>query len=801
MIKNKRGKAPIALGEILILVVATFAFAYLIYSSVGVVSGQTAPTIYTRSDGSQIVDYRTNRPLYPTPVETNAPLEVDSIFEVNTPTNNLFGQPPITASPTNIAGSSIPAQQWYSGQVGPQNPSPLPNPAAGNQIAEQAAQPPAPGTTPPPATDGTTPPPTPAAAAAAKPLSGLWNTVGNVYGFDETTTKGAKAGFLTDGGMMDGLVSSASWGATAYGAVQLLRFVGVKETIVNAASAALGAGVFAGRAASTIFHLGGGASFLIGAGVAIAVFLFMYKEEKNKIVRFECLPWDAPTGGRDCEKCNQQSILPCSEYQCRSLGQACDLVNKGTAEEKCVWINRNDVEPPIIQPWVEALTENHRYTPDNTINPPDRGVKIQNLNAVDGCVKAFTPLSFGVNLNEPAKCKLDYERKQEFEDMKFFFGGSSFLRYNHTQVLSLPGPTAINNATPIIQNDGSYTLFTKCMDANGNQNEASFVFKFCVEKGPDTTPPIIVSTSLINGMPVAYNTSSLPIEVYVNEPATCRWDFVDRVYDSMINEMSCSNGVFQMNARNTYTCRTTLTGLKNNELNKFYFRCKDQPSKPENDRYDNKQSYQFNVQGTSPLVITNVGPNGTLRDSTNVVKVDLTASTFGGYKEGKATCYYSETGDDDDYIEFFNTNSDDAKHSTELHLPQGDYNYFIKCLDLGGNSDKKEVSFRVESDNQAPAVVRIYHDESENKLVLVTNERAECSFSTSTCTFLYDDGVKFTVAGDENNMQFADWNVNGNYYIKCMDEFGNQPLPNLCNVIVRPFTVRAEGTPITGETS
>ena len=34
----------------------------------------------------------------------------------------------------------------------------------------------------------------------------------------------------------------------------------------------------------------------------------------------------------------------------------------------------------------------------------------------------------------------------------------------------------------------------------------------------------------------------------------------------MINEMSCSNGVFQMNARNTYTCRTTLTGLKNNEL-------------------------------------------------------------------------------------------------------------------------------------------------------------------------------------------------------------------------------------------
>jgi hypothetical protein len=122
------------------------------------------------------------------------------------------------------------------------------------------------------------------------------------------------------------------------------------------------------------------------------------------------------------------------EYQCRSLGQGCRLVNENTDEALCVWKNDNDVNYPAIQPWVDVLSTNHQYNPENTINPPDRGVRIVNSQSTSGKIKAYYPLTFGIMLNEPAACKIDYERKNTYDEMSFFFGGSSTLKYNHTQI-------------------------------------------------------------------------------------------------------------------------------------------------------------------------------------------------------------------------------------------------------------------------------------------------------------------------------------------------------------------------------
>ena len=36
------------------------------------------------------------------------------------------------------------------------------------------------------------------------------------------------------------------------------------------------------------------------------------------------------------------------------------------------------------------------------------------------------------------------------------------------------------------------------------------------------------------------------------------------------------------------------------------------------------------------------------------------------------------------------------------------------------------------------------------------------------------------------------WNTNKIFYIKCSDEFGNQPFPNACNIIAKPFEVRSD---------
>ena len=593
-------------------------------------------------------------------------------------------------------------------------------------------------------------------------------------------------------GFLGNLAEGALWAVGVVGAIQLLGpMFGLEEETVSALSMSAAVGIMTAKglvgAAEQfeIFEIFGMEKFGLsigtwtGIGVAVIIFLLLYEKQDEKIVSFSCLPWQASTGGNNCEECNKQG-LPCSEYQCKSLGQSCELINKGTGEEKCVWVNRQDVNPPTIEPWEDALLNDYRYAPDNTISPPDRGVKINYLKSQDSCIPAFTPLSFGVELNEPAKCKIDVLRKENFETMSSFMSGG-LSKYNHSYALSLPGTTALELENITLQNDGNYELYVRCQDSNGNSNTATFVFKYCVDKGPDTTPPLIVTTSILNNVPIAFNQSSIDLEIYVNEPSQCKWSHNDRDYDSMEETMSCSSNIFEFNAQVLYKCSTTLTGLKDRVENKFYFRCKDQPNALESDRNVNVESYEFTLIGTQPLVIDSVNPNDTtVRDSTDTVKVTIEAKTSAGHNEGEAICYYSDTGNENDYIKFFETGS--FEHLQDLFLTEGNYEYFIKCTDLGGNSDYKTINFDVETDLSSPLVVRVYKE--ENFLKLITDENAECVYSTFYCNYEFDEGTQITAVNGTNH--FTSWNTESSLYVKCKDDFGNRPLPNQCSINVKP---------------
>jgi len=530
----------------------------------------------------------------------------------------------------------------------------------------------------------------------------------------------------------------------------------------------------------------GGVSYanLIGAAVALYIIYDQYREEETKTVIFNCYPWDAPVGGNDCEKCNKQGDLPCSEYQCRSLGQACELQNVGTSEELCTWVNPNDINPPTIQPWEDALLEGYSYSQMITFpNKKDVGVEILNDNKKKKCVEAFTPLSFGINTDEPAKCKLDYIRKDNFDEMQFFFGGSSTSKYNHSEVMSLPGPSALAAENLTIQNDGNFDLYVRCQDANGNKNVANFVFKFCVDKGPDTQAPVISASEILNGMPIAYNTRFVPIEIYTNEPAQCRWSHRDQSYENMEEEMdnSKADSIKDINSKTgLYTLKTTLTSLRDKTENKFYFRCNDTSGNT------NQQSYEFSLIGTRPLVIDSVFPNGTIKDSVSPAKITLEARTSAGYKDGEATCQFG-SAEDGLVIDKFLTPWT-YEHSYDLWLTEGDYKYFINCFDLGGNSDTKNVSFSVEIDNAEPLVVRAYHEDVYLKVI--TNEKANCVYNTQDklgCNYGFEDGIKMQAVDKTDH--FTDWDTRESFYIKCEDEYGNPPLPNECNIVVKPFEI------------
>jgi hypothetical protein len=400
----------------------------------------------------------------------------------------------------------------------------------------------------------------------------------------------------------------------------------------------------------------------------------MYKKTDTKTVEFNCLPWEAPIGGADCELCNTIKN-GCSEYRCKSLGQACGIVNAGTTDEKCVWINPHDVNSPLIK--ISNLLKGYSWKPDLAVRPPATGVVISQTDG--SCIEAFTPLEFTIATDEVAQCKVDYNLTKGFNEMNYYIGGTNIFSYNHTETMSLPGPAAINAIAPELKNDGTYTLYVRCQDANGNFNQDAFSVRFCVKPGPDTTPPRIEGVNVASGSPIQYNSSNLAIEVYVNEPANCKWSKEDRDFKDMENTMACSTNLWEINNNNVYTCKTTLTGIKDRSENDFYFRCRDVSEKLN----VNTQSYKYTIYGTQPLNIMSIKPNNeTIRGSTDTVPVYLTVKTDNGYDNGKAICYYSTTGTESDYIQFLDTNATN-EHVQRQDLTTGSYTYYIKCVDLG----------------------------------------------------------------------------------------------------------------------
>lgn len=601
----------------------------------------------------------------------------------------------------------------------------------------------------------------------------------------------------------DGAVSSLSYGLTAYAASALiLELFGADESYKNSIPPALGVAFFAGRAA----YLLSGQSAALGIGVGALTFALVfaanYKEEQFKVTTYNCYSWKAPVGGKDCHLCNEQN-LPCSDYQCRSLGQACQLLNdEDSGEQFCAWINSQDVQAPTIKVRSEALLRDFAYSNDGAISPPDKGVIVgytgNTEDPSDKCIPAFTPLTFGIitvdkdNLgperDEPAICRVDTERVS-FENMRYAFEYPEKYRVNHTFTISLPSLQALEEDNLTLENDGNMSIYVKCMDANGNENENDFLFRFCVQKGPDTQPPYLVGSSISNGMPVAQGQTSIEnFTIYMNEPVECRWSFEDREYEWMVNEMECDEGATTFNTQLIYRCKTNLTGIKDKEINKYYFKCIDQPNwsvnVAEGERNINTQDLfypeEFTIIGTQPLVLESVGPNGTIRDSATAVKVTLTAKTLAGYKDGEAVCSYKGE-DNEQFIDFFSTNS--YQHSTDLYLPEGEYSYTIRCVDLGGNSDEGEVSFNTISDNNAPQVVRVYKEETFLKIT--TDEEATCVYSTQGSDYPIEEGIPMTK--DDKNNHYTEWVVNKKFHIKCSDEYGNQPAPDESTIIIIPI--------------
>ena len=615
---------------------------------------------------------------------------------------------------------------------------------------------------------------------------------------DKTGGLLSSAASIASGFYKTGIIGNLGW-ATAANIVIRQLFGNTEES--KAAANAISAGIFGGKtiagaiaketatSKAGIFASGKVGSFLKlewtgsellmthpafvwGVAITAIVFAATYKKTKTKYIDFNCKPWDAPQGGSKCEECNKNEMFDCSEYQCRSLGQGCELI-----EEKCVWVNERDSKYPVITLNTEVLPDNLKYSEDNAVSPPNRGVKVLEKESADGCVDSATPIAFGINTDEPAKCRIDIERKA-FDAMANSFGAST-LSYNHSIIFGLLSP---NEEGLEIQPGKNYNFYVKCQDANGNENTAEFIFKMCVKSGPDKNAPIVYGTNLLNEGSIIYGQDSVDFSLYINEKGTCKWSNQDKIYEDMENTMTCETTPEdeEQDYEMVYRCDTKLTSLKDRQDNKFYFRCKDENNNA------NQDSFPFVLKGTQPLLIDYVAPNGTIKDSTKDVKVYLEAKTSAGADEGKAVCYYSETGKDNTWIPFYyedNSYYTHYQHKQMLELESGTYSYYIKCQDIGLNTETKKIDFKVESDTSSAVVIRAYKE--ENSLKILTNEKAECVYDIKNCNYVFSDGLK--MSSTDKKKHSVIWNTGSTYYIKCKDEYGNEPYPGECSIIIKPI--------------
>jgi len=493
---------------------------------------------------------------------------------------------------------------------------------------------------------------------------------------------------------------------------------------------------------------------------------------KKTQYHYMSLPWQPISGGDKCGECNVGSAInpdyslnpaglkPCSEYRCKSLGAACELINAGTGEEMCHASKDNGI-PPIIDPYEDENNE----TENSDVG--DDGFRITDL---DGeCLDAYTALRFGVVTNELAQCKFDIEML-EFNEMEFNLGSNAYV-YNHTTIFTLPDPS--HGESQGENWTGDLTFYIKCRDTFGHETPGFYTIDMCVKEGEDATAPIIRATYPENNAVVSFDATERDLMIITNELATCKWSFTDADYSLMENSMECTDELGEPSYPQGYVCTGVLPTT--NSSNKYYIRCGDQPwLENKYDRNYNTESFVYTLRKPlEKISIKRTAPENDFETSTEMTTVDLKVETGDG--GDTHICSYSFLGYDS-MFRFFETGENNY-HIQPLNLPTGQKKIYIECYDETGDFAQNSTEFAIIRDTSTPAIARAW--QSGGSLYIVTTEDAECRYSTSTCRFNWDDGL---LGG--TGMEHTIDSIRGEtYYVKCEDEFGNSPSD--CSIIIQ----------------
>lgn len=586
---------------------------------------------------------------------------------------------------------------------------------------------------------------------------------------------------------------------------QFVNFVGaIGSTIGATVGISLTTGLSSAWSAATATYATAGGSFsgfFAGAGAFLATnpigwailiatiaytiytaFFDKYEEQEYYIMQFTCESWKPPKESQ-CELCNED-VRPCSEYRCKSLGSKCHYFVDNGEPGYCATIN--EIWSAKITPWQEVLTEGNKYS-----DVKSNGFKV--TSSMGGGVEAWTHLTFGIITDKPATCRIDFEHTKSYDDMRYEMespinpdtGRADGLKHKIT--LS-PHLNKENSSTTTlgmtIGEENEY--YIRCMNFAGQVNEAEFVVQIKVKEGPDLTPPEIRRFLPEQNTYLKKGTNLTSLILYLNEPAECRYiqeyDVVngEEGFNEMPNNMTCltdqSSAIY-----GEWTCFTILQNLTPG-LNKFYFRCKDQPSLEGRETENYKRNvnlyskeYKINVCNKG-VEISLLNPTTLIEEKNFILSIGTRGCTEKSY------CHYRIFNFSSSFNQFFTTGGN--THSQPLILNQGDYEIEVMCEDGAKNIANKTFNFSVFFDDVEPKILRVINE--KGKITVITDEEAECYYytnSTELCDFSMNNEIKYL-----SKIHSFNSNPLETYYIKCRDKKFNSP--KKCSTIIKPLNLK-----------
>ena len=530
-------------------------------------------------------------------------------------------------------------------------------------------------------------------------------------------------------------------------------------------------------------------------------------EVKEVDINFECKLWQPPSGGDDCDICNENPET-CTEYKCESLGAGCELIDKYELYDSevnvCYYAFKNDHTDAKIIPHFTSSGYEFASLSSNTAE----GIKIEVEGG--GCIQEFSQINFSLKTINPAndedeyaKCAWNWERvdPDPIDDYQNVPQGEDFKEspydsIEHTFEGRLPFVSSLDSQdiTGNVPGErtGELNMYVRCKDRGDNFNFDSYVVNFCIKEGADNEIATIKEFIPADNSFLTYGKTTKTLTIYLDEPAECNWTLgTDKPIQDMENIFSCAytkEDHPELGGR----CTTTLTGLTQ-PVNNIYIKCKDQPwiSKEgydgpwtEEDRNVNSEGFLYTLYATeSPLSITSISPQGEVAGGGSIFQIDLEVTTSGGMDNGISICRYLfvESPSGITSGDFF-SQTGSTIHTQPFSPPGGDYNIAIECKDDAGNNATGNAIFNLIRDEDFPEVVRAYYE--NGKLNLITNEIAKCYYLDRCGLSITDDTPKFDSIGYSTEHK-TNWIAGQTYNVKCEDTWGNVN-PRGCDIRIIP---------------